>query len=104
MGTCVAKLAKIEESGESFSNLRSGKEKKKAENQIRAESDSITDNNSTRSIADVPARKKTLKELQIESPPGSKKFELEVKWQTIDEEIALQLWEDVFKPLYTFYV
>ena len=104
MGTCMAKQAKIEESGKLFRNLRSGKEKKKAEKEIRAKSDSITDNNSTRSIAEVPVRRKTLRELQIESPPGFKKFELEVNWQTIDEEIALQLWEDVFKPLYTFYV
>lgn len=47
-------------------------------------------------------KKKSLKELHIESPPGFKKFESEVPWETIDEDIALQLWEDVFKPLYTF--
>ena len=47
-------------------------------------------------------KRKSLKELQLESPPGFKKFETEVDLETIDEEIALQLWEDVFKPLYTF--
>lgn len=104
MGTYAAKPAKIEESGKLFGNLRSGKDEKKGKKQIRAKSDSITDNNCTRGTADVKVRRKTLKELQLESPPGFKKFEMEVKWQTIDEEIALQLWEDVFKPLYTFYV
>lgn len=49
-------------------------------------------------------RRKSLKELQIESPLGFQKFESEVPWQTIDEDIAMQLWEDVFKPLYTFCV
>jgi len=103
MGACMAKPAKIEESGKLFGDFRSRKGKKKAEKQSRGELDSVADNSSTRSSAEVPVKRKTLKELQIESPPGFKKFELEVKWQTIDEEIALQLWEDVFKPLYTFY-
>ena len=47
-------------------------------------------------------KRKTLQELHMEPPPGFRKFEAEVDWKTIDEEIALQLWEDVFKPLYTF--
>ena len=47
--------------------------------------------------------RKRLEELHMDPPPGFRKFESEVGWQTIDEEIALQLWEDVFKPLYTFY-
>ena len=102
MGACTGKPAKIEEHGRLFGNLRSGKEEKSTETD-RAERNSTVDNNSTRSSAKVLMKRKTLKELQIESPPGFKKFELEVQWQTIDEEIALQLWEDVFKPLYTFY-
>lgn len=102
MGARMTKSAKIEESGQLFGDLRSRKEKKKRRNSA-AERDSLGDNNSTRSSAEVPVRRKTLKELQQESPPGFKKFELEVKWRTIDEEIALQLWEDVFKPLYIFY-
>ena len=48
-------------------------------------------------------KRKTLQELHKNPPPGFRKFESEVDWRTIDEEIALQLWEDVFKPLYTFY-
>ena len=46
--------------------------------------------------------KKSLHELQMESPPGFKEFDAKVDWRTLDEEIALQLWEDIFKPLYTF--
>ena len=48
-------------------------------------------------------KEKTLQELHMESPPGFKKFESNVDWQNMDEDIALQLWEDIFKPLYTFY-
>jgi len=48
-------------------------------------------------------KKNTLQELHMEPPPGFRKFESEVDWQNMDEDIALQLWEDVFKPLYTFY-
>ena len=48
------------------------------------------------------AAERRLKKLQMESPPGFEKFDSEVDWQTIDPEISLKLWEDVFKPLYTF--
>ena len=48
-------------------------------------------------------KKKTLQELHMDPPPGFRKFESEVDWQNMDEDIALQLWEDVFKPLHTFY-
>ncbi len=48
-------------------------------------------------------QKKTLQELHLNPPPAFRKFESEVDWRTIDEEIALQLWEDVFRPLYTFH-
>ena len=47
--------------------------------------------------------KKRLQELHMAPPPGFRKFESEVDWRTIDADIALQLWEDVFKPLYTFH-
>ena len=49
-------------------------------------------------------KKKTLQELHMDPPPAFRKFESEVDWQNMDHGIALQLWEDVFKPLYTFYV
>ena len=49
-------------------------------------------------------KKKTLQELHMDPPPAFRKFESEVDWQNMDHDIALQLWEDVFKPLYTFYV
>ena len=45
-----------------------------------------------------------LKKLSVECPPGFKRFNSDVEWQAIDPEIALQLWEDVFKPLYTFHI
>ena len=48
-------------------------------------------------------KEKTLQELHMEPPPGFRKFESKVDWQNMDEHIALQLWEDIFKPLYTFY-
>ena len=48
-------------------------------------------------------KKKTLQELHMDPPPAFRKFESEVDWQNMDHDIALQLWEDVFKPLYTFY-
>ena len=45
----------------------------------------------------------TLQELHKNPPLGFRKFESEMDWQTMDEEIALQLWEEVYKPIYTFY-
>ena len=100
----MTKPAKTQESGNTVGIFRSGKKSKRKEKQTRADRGSIVDiNNNTQSGAVVTGKRKTLKELQKEGPPGFRKFELEVKWQTIDEDIALQLWEDVFKPLYTFY-
>ena len=55
------------------------------------------------SSADVPVKRKSLKELRQECPPGFRKFELEMGLDSIDEEIALQLWEEVYKPLNTFW-
>ena len=91
MGACIAKLGKRKEKG-------SGNKTKQAEKNIRAGLDSGVDDTQRRT--NVPVKKKTLRELQKECPPGFAKFELEVQWQTMDEDIALQLWEDVFKPLY----
>ena len=48
-------------------------------------------------------KRKTLQELHMDPPPAFRKFESEVDWQNMDQDIALQLWEDVFKPLYTFF-
>ena len=98
----MTKPAKTEEGGKTVGIFRRGKKSKRQEKEFRADLVSIVDNNNTRSGAEVTVKRKTLQELQEEGPPGFRKFELEVKWQTIDEDIALQLWEDVYKPLYTF--
>ena len=44
----------------------------------------------------------SLKELQMQSPPGFKEFDAKVEWRAMDEEVALKLWEDIFKPLCSF--
>ena len=46
--------------------------------------------------------KVTLDDLRSTRPPGFQKFEDALGSQDLDEEVALQLWEDIFKPLYTF--
>ena len=51
---------------------------------------------------EAQTKKKTLHELHVDPPPGFRKFESEMDWQNMDHDIALQLWEDVFKALYTF--
>ena len=53
---------------------------------------------------EAQTKKKTLHELHVDPPPGFRKFESEMDWQNMDHDIALQLWEDVYKPLYTFYI
>lgn len=47
-------------------------------------------------------KKLTLEELRRTSPPGFKEFEAAIGSQDLDEEIALLLWEDIFKPLDSF--
>ena len=94
MGAQLAKLAKRKEKG-------SSNHKEQAKRQIQEDRQSSVEN--ARRSGKERLKRKTLKELQKECPPGFRKFELEVGWQSIDEEIALQLWEDVFKPLYTFH-
>ena len=96
----MTKLAKRKEEGELSGNSENGNQTKQAKKQIREDRDSGVVN--SQSSGDVPVKRKTLKELQKECPPGFRKFEMEVGLESIDEEIALQLWEDVFKPLYTF--
>lgn len=47
-------------------------------------------------------KKLTLEELKNLSPPGYKEFEAAVGSKDLDEQTALQLWEDIFKPLDIF--
>ena len=94
----MKKLAKRNEKENLFGNSETGSRRKQVKKQIRADRHSSVDNN--RRNADVPAKRKSLKELRKECPPGFRKFELEVGLDSINEEIALQLWEDVFQPLH----
>ena len=48
------------------------------------------------------SKKLSLKDLQIKRPPGYKRFQAAVDWSNLDEETALQLWLDIFKPLSSF--
>ena len=43
-----------------------------------------------------------MKELQQECSPEFKEFESVVDWKSLDEDTALDLWEDIFKPLKSF--
>lgn len=47
-------------------------------------------------------RRKTMKELQQECSLEFKEFESAVDWKSLDEDTALDLWEDIFKPLKSF--
>ena len=98
----MAKPEETEESSRMVGVFRSRKKSKRKEKLTRADRGSIVDNDNARNGPEVTLKRKTLQELQKEGPPGFRKFELEVNWQTIDEDIALQLWEEVYKPLYTF--
>ncbi len=46
-----------------------------------------------------PKKKFSLDDLKRTSPPGFEEFETAVALKELDEEIALLLWEDIFKPL-----
>lgn len=95
MGALITKIRKRKNS--------KAKGKEKPPNQVTFfVGDGADDDNGCGNLEGSLTKRKSLKELQLESPPGFKKFEIEVNLETIDEEIALQLWEDVFKPLYTF--
>jgi len=47
-------------------------------------------------------KKLTLTQLQEKSPPGYKQFEASLGLEELDEELALKLWQDIFKPLSSF--
>ena len=108
-----AKLAKRKEAKNSFGNFpgdqaddskkRSRQDRPDQNQNEESDGNGVGENNSDGNSEASMKAKKRLKELQVECPLGFRKFELEVEWQTIDAEIALQLWEDVFKPMYTFY-
>ena len=86
----MAKPGENEEGGKIVGTFRSGKKAGRKERHACADRVSIVDNNTdTRSGAEETVKRKTLQELQKECPPGFRKFELEVKRQTIDEDIAL---------------
>ncbi len=46
-----------------------------------------------------PKKRMSLEDLKRTSPPGFEEFETAVALKELDEEIALLLWEDIFKPL-----
>ena len=82
----------------------SGKRQLKMKKKHRSNSGKETDELNFQGIREeTTMQRKTLQELHMDPPPAFRKFESEVDWQDMDEDIALQLWEDVFKPLYTFY-
>ena len=51
---------------------------------------------------DQAKKKLTLEELKKKSPPGYAEFEAAIGSKGLDEETALMLWEDIFKPLNSF--
>lgn len=108
MGTCLTKVAGKKEKRKSFGDLLRSSQAKMEEKQEEERLANMpqrieADNSSMRRSGEGPARKrKALQELHMAPPPAFRKFEEEVDWKIIDEEIAPQLWEDVFKPLYTF--
>lgn len=101
MGACVAKISsRRREKRKSFSESRSGSQKRAADK--REAKDSRNNEEVDKNSMEGSARtRKTLRELAMDPPPGFRKFESEVDWKTMDEDIAFQLWEDIFKPLYT---
>ena len=105
MGTCATKItSRRREKRKSFRETLFGGQKKKADKYEGTDSRNNEEDETSGQNSGKRSAKTTLRELQRDPPPGFRKFESEVDWQTMDEEIALQLWEDVFKPLYTFYI
>lgn len=106
MGACVTKLtSRRREKRKSCREARSGGQKKtgeKHEGKDSRKSDEDKSSKNQKSGEGSARTRKTLRELRKDPPPAFRKFESEVDWETMDEEIAFQLWEDVFKPLYTF--
>ena len=77
--------------------------KKRRSTELSKEDDQLKTSLNFQGKEEPKMKKKSLQELHMDPPPGFRKFEAEVDWQNMDHDIALQLWEDVFKPLYTFY-
>ena len=103
MGASVTKItSRRRQKRKSFRESRSGSQKKTPDKSEGKDSRNNEEDETSNQNSERGSAKATLRELQRNPPPGFRKFESEVKWQTLDEEIALQLWEDVFKPLYTF--
>lgn len=98
-----ARTTKLENKNEKGSQLSSSTKKrfkitKKRKSQPSKEGDELN----LQSNEEPKTKKMSLQELHMNPPPGFRKFESEVDWRDIDEDIAFQLWEDIFKPLYTF--
>ena len=89
MGACVTKItSRRSEKRKSFRETRSGNQKKtqdkyEGKDSRNNEEGEISSQNSERRSA-----KTTLRELQRDPPPGFRKFESGVDWQSIDDEIA----------------
>lgn len=101
MGARTTKMDSKNEQGNQLGGSR--KSQLKITKKQRSKSGKEGDQLNFQGREEAKMKKKTLQELHMEPPPAFRKFESEVDWQNMDQDIALQLWEDVFKPLYTFY-
>ena len=101
MGARIAKMKKREEQGNNLGG--SLKSQLKMTKKRKEKSGEGGHRLNFKGSEEGNMKKKSLWELHMNPPPAFRKFESEVDWQNMDEDIALQLWEDVFKPLYTFY-
>lgn len=104
-----ARTTKLENKNEKGSQLSSSTKKRfksrgfKITKKRRSQPSKERDHLNSQSNEEPKTKKLSLHELHLNPPPGFRKFESEVDWRDIDEDIAFQLWEDIFKPLYTFY-
>jgi len=101
MGARATKLENKNEQGNQLDG--SSRRRLKITKKRRSWPGKVTDQLTIRGKEEPKMRKNTLHDLHMDPPPAFRKFESEVDWQNMDHDIALQLWEDVFKPLYTFY-
>ena len=103
MGTRFSKAANRREQGkelgDSQRSLRKISKKQKENPAKGAHGSNVPDKKGEKRTR----KRLTLQELHNNPPLGFRKFESEMDWQNMDEEIALQMWEDVYKPTYTFY-
>lgn len=103
MGACVTKItSRRRQKRKSFRESRSGSQRKTQDKYEGTDSRNNEEGETSSQNSERGSAKTTLRELKRDPPPGFRKFVSEVDWQTIDEEFAPQLWEDIFKPLYTF--